>query len=156
MALTAKITQVQSNGTFGEFYCFEYTLDDGYSGLSYQRKNDSFGKPGDVIEYERTQDKNGKAKVKINKKVAGPSVNTDAQRTDAQIKNTKINEERLNLDRDKQPIIVRQTAFKAACEYYANRQSNHKELFDLCQMLTNYALTGNIPDFGDDGDVLPF
>lgn len=43
---------------------------------------------------------------------------------------------------NKDVLIIRQTCIKAACEYYANRESNELSIIQLAQRLESYVTTG--------------
>lgn len=156
MSKTSKILQVQNDGMVGQWYKFEYHLEDGYTGSAYGKNSKPFGSPGDVIEYDTDVDKQGLPKIRIVKKISGPSVNTEAQRVDAQKANVEVNKGRLDFDKDKQILIIRQSSIKSAVEYCANKDKvDYMDVLGIADIFTNYVLTGNHPD-PVENDKLPF
>ena len=153
---TAKITQVQSGNKSGDYNYFEYTLDNGYSGSAAQKASESFGKVGDVIEYEEGKFKNGNNKIEIKKKLVGPSVNVQAEQVANQKKNTEIQGAKLDFDKDKQILIIRQSSIKASVDFLQARTGvTFIEVLSCADVFTNYVLTGKIPDVTE-LDKLPF
>jgi len=157
MTKTSKILQVQNNGMAGQWYKFEYHMEDGFVGSAYGKNPKPYGNPEDVIEYDTDVDREGLPKIKIIKKISGPSVNVEAQKVDSQKANVQINKGRLDFDKDKQILIIRQSSIKAAVDYIVHKvtDSDYTTVLELSDIFTNYVLTGNHPDITD-GDKLPF
>src|SRR3990167_4782957 len=144
---TGKVVQVQAGGKSGDYNFFEYKLYNGYSGSAAQKADKPYANPGDVIEYEEEKFKNGSPKIAIKKKIAGPSVNVEAEKVDTQKKNLQIQEQRLDLDKDKQVLIIRQSSIKSAVDFLHEKSGvTWMEVLEHADIFTSYVMTGNIPD----------
>jgi hypothetical protein len=144
---TAKVAQVQAGGKSGDYNFFEYKLDNGYSGSAAQKADKPYANIGDVIEYEEEKFKNGSPKIVIKKKIAGPSVNMEAEKVDTQKKNLQIQEQRLDLDKDKQVLIIRQSSIKSAVDFLHEKTGvTWMEVLEHADIFTHYVMTGTIPD----------
>jgi hypothetical protein len=153
---TARIIQVQSNGKSGDWFIYEYKLDDGFSGISYSKSETAYALIGDIVTYETAKDKKGNDKIIIKEKKVGPSVNLEAEKVDVQKKNLDVNNQRLDFDKDKQILIIRQSSIKSAVDFLSQKSGQTWiEILEHADIFTNYVLTGKIPDVTE-LDKLPF
>lgn len=144
---TAKVTQVQPGGKSGEYNYFEYKLDNGWSGSACGKSDKPYANVGDIIEYEESAFKNGSPKIEIKKKVVGPSVNVQAEQVATQKKNVEIQGAKLDFDKDKQILIIRQSSIKSAVDFLHEKSGvTWMEVLEHADIFTSYVLNGQIPD----------
>jgi len=124
--MLGKIKQIAQNGEWHTndgaiMYKTAIQFEDGTQGTAFSREVDLGLKVGDEIEYTTRQTKRG---ITIVLQRNGGEYSAD------------------RTPKGKDALIARQTALKAAALFLSQRKGEDKDLFELCDKMTDYILNG--------------
>ena len=118
----SKLTNIQANGTWKEFYKFDLEFEDGITGTIFKKSEDHKLEIGKEYEYSR----NDKGSIKISPQ--GSSFTTNYTNND-----------------DRQKYIIRQSMLKAAVDFHSGTSSTTSTIINTAEEFEAWVLTKKKP-----------
>ena len=118
----SKLTNIQANGTWKEFYKFDLEFEDGITGTIFKKSEDHKLEIGKEYEYSR----NDKGSIKIFPQ--GSSFTTNYTNND-----------------DRQKYIIRQSMLKAAVDFHSGTSSTTSTIINTAEEFEAWVLTKKKP-----------